>query len=178
MLYGLVKCSNCGATLTRSAGNSVQCYKYAHGKCNVSHNISLAKLNAMVIEVLEGTLKGTIVPMYSEFAVTADNAQSKSADLIAAEKRKLERIKAAYEAGVDTLEEYRENKRKITNRINQLEIEQPKVKKRKPLKQCLDMIPQLLDPAIPEDEKNRLLRTIVDYVIFHRTTCTVEIFLR
>ena len=48
MLYGLVQCSNCGATLTRSAGEAVQCYQYAHGKCSISHYISLKKLNPMV----------------------------------------------------------------------------------------------------------------------------------
>lgn len=178
MLYGLVRCSSCGANLTRSAGDAVQCYRYSHGKCTTSHYISLGKLNAMVLEVLEDTLQGTITPVYSERTHESGHAPDRTADLLAAEKRKLERVKAAYEAGIDTLEEYRENKRKITERIRQLETQQPRPKKRTPLKQHLSILPRLRDAATSEEEKNRLLRTVVDYVIFNRATCSVEIFLR
>ncbi len=178
MLYGLVQCSNCGATLTRSAGEAVQCYQYAHGKCNVSHYISLRKLNPMVLATLESTFNGTIPPVYSQRVPETDAVQKRSADLLAAERRKLERVKAAYEAGIDTLEEYRENKRKITEKIRLLEAEQPVPKKRPPLRQHLDMIPKLHDPNLPAEEKNALLRGVIDYIVFNRADGSVEIFLR
>ena len=180
MLYGLVQCSNCGATLTRSAKDSVQCYKYAHGKCGVSHHISIKKLNDLVLESLEGTLMGTIPPLYSErvYVYQTEDPAMQSASLLAAEKRKLERVKQAYEAGIDTLEEYRENKRKITERIKQLEAEQPKPKLRKPLSQHLEMLPKLRDPDLTTEEKNILLRTLISHIVFNRASCTVDIFLR
>jgi DNA invertase Pin-like site-specific DNA recombinase len=178
MLYGLVKCGNCGATLTRSAGNSVQCYKYAHGKCSVSHNINIKKLNELVLDSLENTLKGSIPPMYSEKADQSEDPALRSANLLTAERRKLERVRQAYKAGIDTLDEYRENKRKITERIKQLEAEQPKPKKRKPLSHYLEIIPKLRDPDLNDEEKNLFIRTIVDYIVFYRPSCTVEIFLK
>lgn len=178
MLYGLVRCSNCGATLTRSAGSAVQCYKYAHGKCGVSHHISISKLNDLVLEALEGTLKGSIPPLYSERDYQTEDPAIQSANLLTAEKRKLERVRQAYETGIDTLEEYRENKRKITERIRLLESKQPKPKKRKPLIQHLDMLPKLRDPDLTTEEKNIFLRTLIDYLVFHRPNCTVEIFLK
>ena len=178
MLYGLVQCSNCGATLTRSAGEAVQCYQYAHGKCSISHYISLKKLNPMVLATLEGTLSGTTPPVYSQKVQEADAVQKRSANLLAAERRKLERVKAAYEAGIDTLEEYRENKRKITEKIRLLETEQPIPKKRPPLRQHLDMIPKLYDPDLPAEEKNALLRGVIEYIVFNRADGSVEIFLR
>ena len=178
MLYGLVQCSNCGATLTRSAGNAVQCYQYAHGKCSVSHYISLKKLTPMVLATLEKTINGTIPPVYSQRAQVTDGARQRSVDLLAAERRKLERVKAAYEAGIDTLDEYRENKRKITERITRLEAKQPTQKKRPPLSQYLDMLPKLNNPNLPEEEKNALLRGVVDYITFKRAASSVEIFLK
>ncbi len=178
MLYGLVQCSNCGATLTRSAGESVQCYQYAHGKCSVSHYISLKKLNPMVLATLEGTLNGTTPPVYSQRVQETDVAQKRTSDLLTAERRKLERVKAAYEAGIDSLEEYRENKRKITEKIKLLETEQHAPKKRPLLPQHLDMLPKLHDPDLPAEEKNTLLRGVVDYIVFSRTDCSVEIYLK
>lgn len=179
MLYGLVKCSNCGATLSRSAGKSVQCYKYAHGKCNVSHNISMSKLNDLVLNTLEQIFNGTIPPEYSERIQESDASSDNTASLLSAEKRKLERVKAAYEAGIDTLDEYKENKRKITERIRLLESEQPKKpKSKKPLKQQLEIVKQLRDPSMSEEDKNKLLRTVVDYIVFRRPDCSVQIFLR
>lgn len=178
MLYGLVKCSNCGSTLTRSH-NAVQCYKYAHGKCNVSHHISMGKLNNLVLDVLEQTFNGTIAPVYSERVQEFDSSADNNMNLLAAEKRKLERVKAAYEAGIDTLEEYRENKRKITEKIKLLENEHPKKhKSRPPLKQHLKIVSQLQDPRTSEENKNQLLRTVVDYIVFSRPDCEVQIFLR
>ena len=179
MLYGLVKCSNCGGTLTRSAGDGVQCYRYAHGKCNVSHHISIAKLNGLVLASLDGTLRGTIPPLYLRREQTDGDAPGRQATLLlAAERRKLERVRQAYEAGIDTLEEYRENKRRITESIQQLESEQPKPRPRKPVSEYLDILPKLRSPDLTSEEKNMLLRTIVADVVFNRTSCSVEIFLR
>ena len=178
MLYGLVKCSNCGSTLTRSRGNSVQCYKYAHGKCSVSHSIRIAQLNELVLESLEGTLRGTLPPLYSQRVYENDDPQQQIIQLLSAERRKLDRVKAAYEAGIDTLDEYRENKRKITERIKQLELEQPKPKQRRPLTEYLDILPKLRSPDLTSEEKNILLRTLIAHVVFNRASCSVEIFLR
>lgn len=178
MLYGLVQCSNCGATLTRSAKDSVQCYKYAHGKCNVSHHISIRKLNELVLLSLENTLRGTIPPLYKQRTIESQDPQQQTIQLLAAERRKLERVKAAYEAGIDTLEEYRENKRKITERMQQLESEQPKPRIRKPLNEYLDILPKLRSPDLTSEEKNMLLRTLIANVVFNRASSSVEIFLR
>lgn len=179
MLYGLVRCSSCGATLTRSAGNSVQCCKYAHGKCNDSHNVNLKILNVVVMYTLKGILKGTVAPQYSQRSNENDSAQLPSVELLAAEKRKLERVKTAYEAGIDTLEEYQKNKRRIADRIRQLENGHPKKERTSaPLYESLDMISMLLGSDLTEEEKNRLLRTIVNYMIFNRATGSVEFFLR
>jgi len=55
MLKGLVKCSNCGATMSMSC-NGLQCIKYTHGTCKVSHYIQLNKLNEVVINAIDDTV--------------------------------------------------------------------------------------------------------------------------
>jgi DNA invertase Pin-like site-specific DNA recombinase len=55
MLKGLMKCSNCGATLVyNQRGNSVQCHNYsAQRGCTVSHSISLRKAEPIIIDALK-----------------------------------------------------------------------------------------------------------------------------
>jgi len=54
MLRGLVRCSCCGSTLVQSRRKkTLQCHKYAKGKCPESHSISIKKINTAVIEQIE-----------------------------------------------------------------------------------------------------------------------------
>ena len=54
MLRGLIRCGNCGATLTQSVrGKYLQCCRYARGQCGVSHSVSLPALSRRVLEALE-----------------------------------------------------------------------------------------------------------------------------
>lgn len=54
MLRGLVRCSFCGATLTRTGkGTALQCCRYTRGQCPESHGISLSILNQAVMQKLK-----------------------------------------------------------------------------------------------------------------------------
>ena len=54
MLHGLVKCSACGGALSLCAkGKGLQCVRYTHGQCGVSHYCSVQKLNRLVLCALE-----------------------------------------------------------------------------------------------------------------------------
>lgn len=59
MLKGLVRCGNCGATLVYVGTKypAMQCHQYARGVCKVSHSLSIAKANRVVIDKIEETLK-------------------------------------------------------------------------------------------------------------------------
>lgn len=59
MLKGLVRCGNCGATLVYVGTKypALQCHQYARGVCKVSHSLSIAKANRVVIDKIEETLK-------------------------------------------------------------------------------------------------------------------------
>ena len=127
-LRGIVRCSSCGATLTRmfwgkNNTESLQCYEYAHGKCRVSHSITIAKLKAVIIDKLQHDFNDpnfvpTLIKPVKSASVTSqiDILQEK----LRHEQSKLERIKAAYEDGIDTLDEYKANKTKINSDIERL----------------------------------------------------------
>lgn len=184
MLHGLVKCSDCGASLTMAVkGTSLQCVNYIHGKCHISHSISIKKLNELVITALEHTLKSGV------FNLTVKNPKGQSEEtgidinnLVAKEEQKLRRIKEAFEDGVYTLEEYKESKKIISAHIESLKkqlVIPPKNKKelqRKLLEKYKNVPTQLRSNNLSEAEKNNLLRSFIDKIVFDRTNTSIELF--
>ncbi len=59
MLQGLIRCSNCGATLTRNANkSSLQCHRYARGQCAQSHSVTLSGIQNALFCQLEQDFQG------------------------------------------------------------------------------------------------------------------------
>ena len=183
MLQGLVRCSDCGATLCMSANyTSLQCYAYAHGKCNVSHSISLKKINALVIQTMDRCIETSSFHL----EITSKTKTDENIPLLMArENKKLERIKDAYENGVYTLDEYKKSRDSVQNKINELEEkfrtqqseqtdEQAEMEKFRD--KLIPVMPSLKTPAVPESMKNSILKSFVRRIVFDRSKCDVEIF--
>ena len=183
MLKGMVRCDNCGATLTMlSSHKYLQCHQYAKGACKVSHSISVKKLNEAVTE----KIKSDLINMAFEINVEKERPRSSSPNitaLIERENKKLLRVKEAYEAGVDTIEEYKENKTKILSKIAELEkmkddanamtfaenTESISGKVRSGL--------EILESTqTSETLKNITIRSFIDRIIFIKPKNIVEIF--
>ena len=181
MLKGFLKCSNCGASLVYASQGRVQCNKYSKGRCNVSHSASLSKLNASVISALKSDLETQHFNIYQEPTTSERKSNDITPMLIEKERKKLERVKDAYEAGIDTLEEYRTNKEKILKTIEELEKSQKKPEPKQEdirkklsttIKQSLDI---LEDPNCSESIKNITLRSFVRQVVYMRKNNSIEI---
>lgn len=182
MLRGLVRCSSCGSTLTQAVkGKTLQCYKYARGQCKKSHSISLTKINVAVLKKLQSDLGE------GELDITIRESKSSSEKdisqiLIKKEYKKLERIKLAYENGIDSIDEYRINKTQVLERIKQLEKEvaKPAVNKfciqNKFKKNLSEAIIKLKLKKISENEKNEILRSFISRIVFDRSNNTIQIF--
>ena len=178
MLKGLVRCSSCGATLTQSQkGIGIQCHNFARGTCKVSHYISLSKINKAVIEALESSIEQMTFEIKPQAHISPTNSPDTN-KLIANEMKKLERVKSAYENGVDTLEEYKENKSKILAVIRKLEAERPQAQEsfdKKSYAKKVSSVLDILGSDVSEKAKNEALRTIVDHIIFNRTESAIDI---
>lgn len=124
-LKGLVRCGNCGNTLVNSATKYMQCNSYAKGACKVSHCVNTKFLENLVLEQLkeiyQNELEIKIVPQAQDTAVTNqyDLLQERLNKLDLKEKR----IKEAYQDGIDTLEEYKENKNKLNTERKAIETQ-------------------------------------------------------
>ena len=184
MLKGLVRCSSCGSTLVYSAlaCPSMQCYRYAHGACAVSHSLSIAKANRAVIAALSACLET------GEFPLAPRAIPKPSVDyarLIAAEELKLRRVAQSYEAGVDTLEEYARKKARLTEGIEDLRRRQaaavadgqalgltPDDMRRK----VRDVLEVIRRTDVTEQAKNAALRSILSHIVYQKSTNSLLLF--
>lgn len=183
MLKGLVKCDNCGATLTMVASHqSLQCHQYAKGVCKVSHGITLKKINTAVLEKLKSDFNNQCFEINIENSAQ-ENVAPDISGMIQREMKKLARVREAYEAGIDTIEEYKENKQKIQARIAELsaQAEQTSPKSETKIKEVLSgRIKAGLD-ILESDEtsetlKNKTLRSFIDRIVYFKPKGIIEIF--
>lgn len=185
MLRGLVKCSNCGATLSFS-GNGLQCISYLHSRCNESHYISLNKINQMFLLGLSHAFKTGNLNIVERKSPETEEEVIDIDMLIEKENKKLQRVKEAYEDGVYNLAEFKQSKEKIQKQItNLLSQKKPtesklddnmEIAKQQLIKQHKNTIEQLTSNTLTEKEKNTLLKSFVEKVVFNRKNSSLEVF--
>ena len=185
MLHGLVKCSNCGSSLTMAVrGTSLQCVRYTKGQCGISHSISIKKINTMVIQALELTFATGVfnLTVRNRNKFLNEETEIDINNLIFKEEQKLRRVREAYEDGVYTLEEFKESKQIISNQIELLKKRTFKPKNsekelRKKLIEKYKNVPeQLKSDNLTEAEKNDILCSFIDKIVFDRKSESIELF--
>lgn len=181
MLKGLVRCSACGATLIYSALScpSMQCHRYSKGQCQVSHSLSIAKANRQVIAALEQAADYGIFPMAPQSAQAAPAADYSK--LIAAEQLKLRRVQEAYEAGVDTLAEYAEKKKKLLDKIKELESRAAAAPAQELdieayRKKVYGVLQLLRSDTASEAAKNDAIKSIVSHIVYQKDKSNLAIY--
>lgn len=195
-LSGLLKCPDCGRTLTANtlyrrngvAYSYFSCYGYSKGKCNKPNGISSLVLEKEVLRCMEEVLNtGVIAYELKEYIPTervdeCSVIRKRIEDLIPKE----ERIKASYREGIDTLAEYKENKRLVQEERERLE---------KQLNELLDsasderpdhsaIMLQRVQTAyeiIKSDkytttQKNEALKQVVDKIVYNRKEDLLDIY--
>lgn len=183
-LKGLVKCDTCGSTLVlNKQNNGLQCHKYSRGTCSVSHFINLPSLNQMVIDAL----KDAVVNM--SFNISTNDQKTSAAvpldfdSLIHAEQLKLERAKQAYQAGVDSLNEYKTTKAKIERQIKKIKEEKQKnitnqkgFDLKKFAKTVANVIEIVENEESSEELKNKALKSVLQKIVFYKPDRRIELF--
>lgn len=182
MLKGLVRCDCCGGTLVRQVNSnpSMQCHNYARGTCHISHSISIKKANHIIIEALEYTVNTGDVKV--ERREKIKNETTNYSKLIAQEEKKLERVKEAYQKGIDTLEEYKQNKLRINNNILKLKEllnSEPQtnaeIDKAAYTQKLSNVLKIIKSTNTDESIKNQALRSIVSEIIYNKKENNLDI---
>jgi DNA invertase Pin-like site-specific DNA recombinase len=187
LLKGLVRCSACGGTLAVSGTSgkakirTLQCCNYSRGSCRTSHSITIPKIEASFIEGLRqavGAKQFTIAP---RVAKKADPTTIDFDKLISVEERRLERAKEAYLAEVDTIEQYAQNKKEITERIEDLKARRDKdIEKEIDIDAFAEKVSGIAEFIERDDvtkaAKNDALHTIIEKVVYEKAKGNLAIY--
>lgn len=180
-LSGLLKCSVCGATLSYTGNNKCpyfQCWKYAKGFHKSSTALSVRKAEEAVINYFEQILDGAEFTYVCKRKTTDNSLQIEhlQGEIDKLSMREV-RIRDAYEAGIDTLEEYRSNKERLSSdrlelaaALSQLlQEEQTKVPdKEEVLKEIRSIADILKNPDVSYEEKGTLIRSVVEQIVYDK----------
>lgn len=180
-LSGFLKCSACGASMVYSKKhNGFQCYKYGKGLCTVSHYVSAPKIEAAVIEALgQITIAG-------EYVQTSSGALRKKAHNYAREidklEKMLERARTAYVEGIDTVDEYADNKRRITAEIEKVRQKEAAAavapRSASEVQRQIHSVCDLIASDTDDETKRRALGSIVEKIVYSRPADQVDVFLK
>lgn len=185
-LSGIVKCPACGRTMTAcKIENNKQtycyfrCYGYSKGKCAAKNSISSLKLEPAVLESIKSVLDTGKITYRKIEAKTEDTADLKTIleDQIKKIDVKLQRIKEAYMNGIDTMEEYKENKRIVQGEKDSLEKQLSELKEEKistknedndMLMRVKNVYDILSSDSVDATTKNEVLRSVVEKIVYDR----------
>ena len=126
---GLLRCSVCGASLSyhpdpSGKGGVFTCWKYARGLHREPCSISAARAENAFFRSLDQLFLPALPESGRRYAPSAPDPTEEKARLIRQKKsleQKRKRIRAAYEAGADSLEEYRERCLRLQTEKEQIE---------------------------------------------------------
>ncbi len=181
-LSGIVKCSSCGASLVIKNNRYYQCGKYNKGACADNHYISIKILENIVFDALKKIFNSNEFTFISNDTYkTADN----HIQLLTVQLQKMEdkeqRIKQAYRDGIDSLEEYKENKLLLSKEYDILTAALKTINEATAKKQAANEIHSVYD--IIKDEsfdtavRASALRSVVDHMVYDKKKDTLKIFL-
>ena len=190
-LSGLLKCSNCGATLTHNGINNTspafQCKGYSSSRCNISHNFSVKKAERTILQELSNAVTYCDDADFQLQVTRIDDTQ----DEIDALKKQLStldgrllRAKDAYLAGIDTMEEYGKNKDTIERRRKELAIEIERLENMQPtiaetgFAGKVKNVVEILKADCDMKTKQTAVRTIIDRIVYDKPNLSVEVFYR
>ena len=181
-LSGIVKCSSCGASLIVKNNRYYQCSKYNKGACSDNHYISIKLLENTVLDVLKKILN------LNEFTFISNstyNTADSHIQLLTVQLQKIEdkeqRIKQAYRDGIDSLEEYKENKLLLSKERDALTTALKTINENTTKKQIVNEIHSVYDIIKNESLDNTIraaaLRSIVDHMVYDKKKDSLKIFL-
>ncbi len=180
----LVKCSNCGSTLTTTK-NALQCIGYSHGSCEESHYISYKKICKAILEQLKKDYENPININFSK--KKNDKNLDTEYDIIQNNinhlNEKLLRCKNLYIEGIDTIEEYKQNKKNIEIELNELKIKLNSIDKvENNLKEvnisinAKNVYDMLTNDKIDMNKKYNVVHELIDYIVYDKKNETIEIY--
>lgn len=194
-LGGILRCKECGGTLTfgttytRRNGKEYKCEKYScnnyiKGKCLSCSSISIKKIEKEVMTLLSETsyLLSTD-GCFDQLNIRVEDNSNEQAlfnKQLENLSKRLAKAKEAYLSGIDTLEEYKQNKSSIEADKNTIltklnSIQNPQLESKELLDICKNAIQILHNPNSTIEDKNKALKKFIDSIVYDKKSATLDI---
>lgn len=186
-LSGIVKCAHCGGTLvyckeSKHNYSYFRCKKYINGLCSHANYVTERKLTEEILKELKDISSGAINYTFSQLKTVRLSGDSDVLHKQIAEiDKKLKRVKSAYVNGIDTLEEYKASKEKLSKeKDNLLKYAE---EQKEPAEQGEIMIPKInnaieiiTNPELDMYRKSEAIRSICEKIVFNKEANKIEFF--
>lgn len=182
---GLVRCKGCGCTMVTNGKTKLRCNGYNKGKCPNSSTLNITEVYDLIINNIKDIMNnGTInhiVPSKTE------RKESNQYSIIQKQLEQLSekerRIKEAYQDGIDTLDEYKENKNiimrekiKLQDKLKNVEKPDSNSHKKEIIENGKKVYEILQDDNISIREKNEIAHILINKVEFDSENNTLELY--
>lgn len=192
---GLLKCGYCGASLvfnkapdTSRNPSYFQCWRYAKGFHDESCSITVQKMESLILESLCTALATEDIKYHyvRKPAAKAGGNQEALQSALTRILHKKQRIKEAYENGIDTLEEYKTGKRRLEEEQKELENRFNDLRNHAGGDQAADRVQMasriekawdiISDPSMSYEMKGNALRSVVKKIVYDKENGTFQFF--
>lgn len=191
-LSSLLICSACGRSLSYCSSHksstthktyyNFQCSGYLKKKCTISHKISAKKMETCVLDILKQDFGNSFFAVSSQNKTSINNQINDVTLLLDLLFNQEKLYEQAYAAGIDTKAEYEANTTLLKLRIENLTAEITSLQKElllvndinQPLTLTIPMILESLDLSI--GDKNKMLRTIVQKIVYIKEINAIDIY--
>lgn len=182
---GLVRCKECGCTMVTCGKNKLRCNGYNKGKCSNSTTLLITDIYELIINNIKQVMKNGKIEH-----IVPNKKEKKENNQYLILQHRLEqlsdkeiRIKEAYREGIDTIDEYKENKNIILREKNRLikeieNVEKPKTenKKKEIIENGKKVYEILIDKNISLKEKNEVAHILINKVEYDPNSNTLELY--
>ena len=187
-LGGIVRCSECNATLIVAQNKYFKCNNYVRGRCSSSQHIKTELLRESVLAKLREDADSAL-PLPYELSITSDGSGDEIKRLQLALDmldRKLSRIRDAYAAGIDTLDDYKKYRADVDAEKEQIQSRLSELEGRLSPEAAMDAVragirtalETLEDPSATKEQKNNAARSVIFSCTFDKSTMYLKIVYR
>jgi hypothetical protein len=190
-LSGIIKCADCGRSLT-TVGTYSKGYKprfvcigYAHGQCKHSQSTRIEDVEKLFFDFIDSIDDSVDIQFVKNATVQENDLSDYYQNELKRIEQKEKRIKQAYRDGIDTIEEYKENKAILMSERENILSKMENVKATKNCensKQSVEHIKQISDLmkcdrySIPE--KNEMLKEVIEKIVYDKDSQVMKFYFR
>lgn len=183
-LNGLVRCSECGKTLVRNQKEYYQCNGYVKGNCNTSQLVKISLIEEAILEQIKKDFNSTLE---LNVKINSNSFNDEELQIICFQLEKLKerqfRIKEAYINGIDTLEEYKNNKQDLLEQETFLKSKLSELENKENIKPKDDIVREnlktiyetLTDKKIDMQRKYEISHLLIEKVEFSKLACRLAL---